>query len=262
MMGSNNKNNKNNKNNNNTITAVIVDDEALARASLNEALKQFPDIRVMAECPNGFEAVKAVQQFKPQLLFLDVRMPRLDGFDVVELLGDDAPVVIFVTSYDEYALKAFEAEALDYILKPVKPERLGKSIQRVRQQLQTEPPQRLDTLVDRHREGQGPSTRILIRSGTEVVIIPVEDIIYFEAQDDYVKIHSTGKSHLKTERLSRLEKTLDNQLFCRIHRSYLINIDFLEKIEPYSKDNKLAILRNGAKLPISRSGYNRLMELL
>jgi two-component system LytT family response regulator len=247
-----------------TIKAIIVDDEDLARESLKEVLERFDDIKIINECTNGFEAVQAAQRLKPDLIFLDIQMPKLDGFDVVELLGKETPLIIFVTSYDEYALRAFEAEALDYLLKPVKPERLQQSVERVREQFQLKNSKPFETLIDKHRNFQAPLSRILIRYGTEVFIIPADDIIYFEAQDDYVKVytHAQGKSYLKSERMSHLEKMLDPQFFCRIHRSYIININFLKKIEPYSKDSRLAILQNGKKLPISRAGYNRLLELL
>ena len=246
------------------IKAIIVDDEDLARESLKEVLESFDDIKIIKECANGFEAVQAVHRLKPDLLFLDIQMPKLDGFDVVELLGKETPFIIFVTSYDEYALRAFEAEALDYLLKPVKPERLKKAVERVREKFQIENSQPFETLINKHRNFLAPLSRILIRYGTEVFIIPVNDIIYFEAQDDYVKVytHTQGKSYLKSERMSHLEKMLDPQYFCRIHRSYIININFLKKIEPYSKDSRLAILENGKKLSVSRAGYNRLLELL
>jgi two-component system, LytTR family, response regulator len=248
-----------------TIKAIIVDDEELARESLKNVLIEFKDIQIIKECANGFEAVQAVHQEKPDLLFLDIQMPKLDGFDVAELLGKDSPIIIFVTSYDEYALRAFEAEALDYILKPAKPQRLKKAIDRVRDLLLPAhplPKQPLSGMIDKHRSNSAPLHRILIRNGMDVIIIPINEIVYFEAQDDYVRIHTSEKSFLKTDRMSNLEKMLNPTDFCRIHRSFLLNVNFLKKIEPYSKDSRLAILKTGPKLPISRSGYNRLMELL
>lgn len=245
-----------------SIKAVMVDDEPLARESLRAALEGFDDIEILAECADGFHAVREVRTLKPDLLFLDIRMPKLDGFDVVELLGEDAPFVIFVTAYDEYALRAFEAEALDYLLKPVNPKRLEKSIERVREKLSSGAPQRMDNLIEKHQDHLSPLPRVLIRDGMEVFIIPTEQVIYFEAQEDYVKIHTEERSHLKLERMSNLEKKLDARQFCRIHRSYLLNIDYLVKIEPYSKDSRIAKLKTGKTLPISRSGYNRLMDLL
>jgi len=245
------------------LNAIIVDDEPFARETLKAALENFPDIEILAECVNGFEAVQAVQKHQPQLLFLDIQMPKLDGLDVVELLGKDAPFVIFVTSYDEYALKAFEAEALDYILKPVKAERLAKTIQRVRERMRAQQVQPMEQLIDKHRDSMGPLDRVLIRNGYDVVIIPAQEIVYFEAEDDYVKVYTAeGKSFLKSERMSKLEKMLDPRNFCRIHRSFILNIEYIKKIEPYTKDNKVAILKTGQRLSISRSGYTRLMELL
>ncbi len=244
------------------IRAIIVDDEALARASLREALGQFKDIEIIKECANGFEVIREVLQSKPDMIFLDIQMPRLAGFDVVELLGKEAPFIVFVTAYDEYALRAFEAEALDYLLKPVTVERLEKSIRRLREKLQTRVPPQMEQFIEHHLARSAPLTRILIRDGTDVHIIPVEDMIYCEAQEDYVRIYTKNRSYLKLERMSNLEKTLDPRHFCRIHRSYLLNIDCLAKIEPYSKDSRIAKLKDGKALPISRSGYNRLMELL
>lgn len=255
---------------NDKIRAIIVDDEALSRESLREALARFEDIEILKECTNGFEAVQEVQQSKPDLMFLDIQMPKLDGFDVVELLGKEAPCIIFVTAYDEYALRAFEAEALDYLLKPVNPTRLQRAIQRVREKLQpgsngpqpAEKEGRMERFINQHRDHLAPLTRILIRDGMDVYIIPAEQVIYFEAQEDYVKIFTEERSYLKLERMTNLDRKLDPQHFCRIHRSYLLNIDYLVKIEPYSKDSRIAKLKNGKTLPISRSGYNRLMELL
>jgi two-component system LytT family response regulator len=244
------------------IKVIIVDDEDHARDSLREELKRFKDIKVIAECHNGFDAVKAVQNEKPDVVFLDIQMPKLDGFDVVELLGDDSPVVVFVTAYDEYAIRAFETEALDYLLKPVNHKRLKKTIARIHEALRENQETRLSRLVSRHKDDQGPLNRILIRDGTDVNIIPVEDITYIEAQDDYISICTENKSYLKNETLSRIEEMLDPQNFCRIHRSYILNIDYLKKIEPYSKGSRIAKLKNGRTVPISRSGYNRLMELM
>jgi len=245
------------------INTIIVDDEPLARQSLEDALNPFDDIRIQARCANGFEAVKAVQEHRPHLLFLDIQMPRLDGFDVVELLGKEVPLIVFVTSYDEYALKAFEAQALDYILKPVQHRRLEKAIQQVRERVRQNQEQPYETFIENHRDTMVPLDRILIRNGYDVVIIPVKEIDYIEAQDDYIKIYTKdGKSYLKSERMNRLEETLDARTFCRIHRSYILNIDSLKKIEPYTKDSRIAILQNGTRLNISRSGYAKLMELL
>lgn len=247
---------------NDKIRAIIVDDEALGRESLKSVLRDFPDIEVVGECADGFEAVQAVQQLKPDLLFLDIQMPRLDGFDVVELLGKETPFIIFVTAYDEYALRAFDAQALDYLLKPVKKERLHKSIERLQGQIQARARESMANLVQKHRRDQAPLGRLLIRDNTQVAIIPVGEIVYIEAQDDYVKIFTQQKTHLKSETLGSLEQKLDPTIFCRIHRSYILNTDFLTAIEPYTKDCRIVKLKNGKTLPLSKTGYDRLLELI
>lgn len=246
----------------NKLNVIIVDDEMLARESLRSILSSIDNIEIAGECENGFEAVKSVQELSPDLVFLDIQMPKLDGFDVIELLGNDAPAIIFVTAFDEYALKAFEAQALDYLLKPVKPERLKRSVERVRANLKEEKKGETDKLIHDHNEQNLPLSRILIRDGVNVSIIPTSDIIYIEACDDYVKFHTGEKYYLKNERMGNLEKRLDPRIFCRIHRSFFININYLTKIEPYLKDSRITRLTNGKSLPLSKNGYSRLMELL
>lgn len=247
---------------NNKIRTIIVDDESASRESLKGILKSYPEISLVGECVNGYEAIKEIKEQNPDLVFLDIQMPKLDGFDVVELLGKDAPLVVFVTAYDEFALKAFEAEALDYILKPVRNDRMKQVIERVKGFIPSQGTGALKNVIDIHRSRLTPVARVLIRDGVHVHIIPTEEIVYFEAQDDYVMIYTETRSHLKSDRISSLETILDQTMFCRIHRSYIININYLSKIEPYSKDSKRAVLKNKKTLPISRSGYTRLMELL
>jgi len=244
------------------IKAIIVDDEALSREALRNALAGYNDVELLQECPNGIEGLQAIQKHSPDVVFLDIQMPKLDGFDVVELLGDNEPVIVFVTAHDDYALQAFEAQAMDYLLKPVNKERLKKTIERLRIRLQSSNDQSLKKLVVSHQNQQAPLTRILIRDGMNVSIIPTEDIIYIEASDDYVTLFTLRESYLKYDRMSRLEQMLDPQYFCRIHRSYILNIKYLQKIEPYTKDSRVAILNNGVSLPISRSGYSRLNNFL
>jgi len=240
---------------------LIVDDEPLARKAMALALAEFPEIEIIGECADGFEAVKVINKEKPEVVFLDIQMPKLDGFDVLELL-DDPPFIVFVTAYNEYALKAFESHALDYILKPVKIERLGKTLERVEKQLSMSERQQVNRLLEHHKQDQIPLERILIRDRNLIHILQVEEISHIEAQDDYVALYSGERSYLKKETLSGLEKRLDGRRFVRIHRSYLLNIDYLSKIEPYAKDSKIAALKNGKTLPISRSGYQRLMTHL
>jgi two-component system LytT family response regulator len=245
----------------NKIRSLIVDDEALAREALKDILSQLDDIEMVGECSNGFEVVKEVGEKKPDLIFLDIQMPKLDGFDVVELLGEESPFIIFVTAYDEYAIRAFETHALDYLMKPVRAERLQQALDRVRELMKLKIPQTTDVLIQSHKNQFIPISRILVRYGLEVFIIPVEDITHIQAEDDYVRIFTSEKSYLKQERMNRLEQMLDPRSFCRIHRSYILNINYLSKIEPHSKDSKIAILKNKTSLPISRSGYDQLMKL-
>jgi len=241
---------------------LIVDDESLARESLLQALSEFDDIEIAGECRDGFEAVIAINEKAPDIVFLDIQMPKLDGFDVLELLGENPPFIVFVTAYDEYAIKAFESNALDYILKPATTERLKKTFSKIQERPSEDSRPHLRQLSADHQEHRSPLDRVLVRDRSEVFVIPVEDIIYFEAQDDYVGIHTADKTRLKKETLSHLERLLDGRTFVRIHRSFLLNINHLRKIEPYAKDSRIAVLKNGKTLPVSRSGYTRIIELL
>ena len=246
---------------------VIVDDEPLARAVLREYAVADPEIEIVADCANGFEAVKAVADFAPDLVLLDVQMPKLDGFEVLELLGKDQAVV-FVTAYDQYALRAFEVHAVDYLLKPFSEERFAEALERTRERLRAmrtaDEPQALDVdaLVAQARPRQGPLERVLIRDGAQVHVIPVNRLDYVEAQDDYVSFKADGKQYLKDQTLANVEASLDPACFVRIHRSYILNIERIARVELYAKDSRVAILRDGTRLPVSRAGYARLSKLL
>ncbi|MCJ7579851.1 MAG: LytTR family transcriptional regulator DNA-binding domain-containing protein [Candidatus Aminicenantes bacterium] len=240
---------------------LIVDDEPLARKAMALALAEFTEIEIIGECSDGFDAVKEINKEKPDVVFLDIQMPKLDGFDVLELL-ENPPFIVFVTAYNEYALKAFETHALDYILKPVKSERLGKTLERVEKRLREHKRQPVSQLLDQYQQHNIPLERILLRDRNRIHILQVEEIAYVEAQDDYVAFYTKERSHLKKETLSGLEKRLDSRRFVRIHRSYLLNIDYLSKIEPFAKDSKIAVLKDGKTLPVSRSGYQLLLILL
>lgn len=247
---------------NDRITALIVDDEPHARQGLQHALSSFPEIEVIGMAENGVQAVKAVHELKPQLLFLDIQMPKLDGFDVLELLGDQTPYVIFVTAYDEYAVQAFEASAVDYLMKPLDPQRLGQAVARIAERIAARQPESFGHLLrDLEREAD-MLQRILVRDGSEVHVIAVNTVCYIEAADDYVAIQTEGSTHIKLDRLNNLEAKLDPRQFCRIHRSYLLNVNYLARIETETKDSKLAILTTGKELPISRNGYLSLKKLL
>ena len=245
-----------------TLRVVIVDDEPLARTVVREFLKHHPGVEVVAECGNGFDAVKAVTDLSPDLMFLDVQMPKLNGFEVLELIGRQVPV-IFTTAYDQYALRAFEVHAVDYLLKPFSEERFSEALTRARGRLQShEPVPDIESLVAGSRPKSGPLERVLIRDGSQVHVIPVAKIDYVEAQDDYVCFKAEGKQYLKDQTMGALESQLDLARFVRIHRSYLLNIERIARVELYAKDSRVAILRDGTRLPVSRAGYARLAKLL
>jgi len=241
------------------LRVLIVDDEEPARLALRQDLAAQENIDIVAECANGFEAVKVVSEMAPDLMFLDVQMPKLDGFDVLELVGREVPVV-FVTAYDEFALRAFEVHAVDYLLKPFTRERLGEALARAR--ARQAPPPAPAALRQAARPPGTPLERVVIRDGANVHVVPVEKIDYVEAQDDYVAFRTGGRALLKEQTLSDVETQLDSRRFVRIHRSYLLNIDRLAKVELYAKDSRVAILADGTKLPLSRAGYQRLQQLL
>ena len=240
---------------------IVVDDEELARALLRELLAAHEDVEIVAECGNGFEAVKAVTEKKPDLLLLDVQMPKLDGFDVLELIGADVPVV-FTTAFDQYAIKAFQVHAVDYLLKPFGAERLAEALVRARSRILSREALPAKALVSEARTARSPLERILIRDKADVHVIPVAKIDYFEAQDDYVSLKVGDKNLLKEQTLSELEQLLDPNRFVRIHRRYLLNVARLAKIEQSVTDSRVAILQDGTEIPISRSGYAKLREIL
>ena len=253
-----------------SLRVIIVDDEPLARAVIREYLAAHPGVDVVAECANGFDAVKAVSELSPQLVFLDVQMPKLNGFEVLELLGRDI-AVIFTTAYDQYALRAFEVHAVDYLLKPFSEERFAEALSRARGRLLAHDPEpAFDALAAEAGKRQGPVERVLIRDGPQVHVLPVETIDYVEAQDDYVcfkaggkqYFKAGGKQYLKDHTMGAVEATLDPSRFVRIHRSYLLNIERIARVELYAKDSRVAILRDGSRLPVSRAGYARLAKLL
>jgi two-component system, LytTR family, response regulator len=249
------------------LRVIIVDDEALARAVVREYLAAHPTIEIVAECANGFDAVKAVSELAPDLMFLDVQMPRLDGFEVLELLGRDVSV-IFTTAYDSYALQAFDVHAVDYLLKPFSEERFAEALSRARARLAAREAGEaavdagLEALTTAARPRQGPLERVLIRDGAQVHVLPVGRIDYVEAQDDYVSFVADGRSYLKDQTMAAVEAALDPARFVRIHRSYLLNIERIARVELYAKDSRVAILHDNRKLPVSRAGYVRLAKLL
>jgi len=242
---------------------LIVDDEALARAFLAEQLAGIAGMEIVGQAANGFEAVKLAEQLSPQLMLLDIQMPKLSGFEVLELLGPQGPGVIFVTAHDEFAIRAFEVHAVDYLLKPVDPERLRTALERAASRLSSQvtgpSPRELSSLA---RPAGQPLERVVIRDGAQVHVLPVDEIDFIEAQDDYLAFICAGKRLRKQQTLTEIESQLDRARFVRIHRSFILNLERLVRIEPYAKDSWLAILKNGHRLPMSRTGYARLKELI
>ena len=249
---------------------IIVDDEMLARSVVREYLEAHPDVEVVAECANGFEAVKAITELGPDLAILDIQMPKLDGFEVAELVAGKCRIM-FATAFDQYAIKAFEYRALDYLLKPFSQQRFDQAIGHARASLgqgdaaQAQQDATRDVVRDAAHDSAArgkPLGRVVIRDGARVHVIASEKIDYIEAQDDYVQIHTEGKAYLKNQRLSDLEGQLDADKFLRIHRSYLLNLDCLARIEQAGKDSHVAVLKDGGKLPISRSGYQKVRSVI
>ncbi|HEY5907193.1 MAG TPA: protein kinase [Vicinamibacteria bacterium] len=243
------------------LRVLIVDDEEPARVLLREYLARIPEAQIVGECRNGFEAVKAAAELQPDLLFLDIQMPKLDGFEVLELLGKGVDVV-FVTAFDAHALRAFEVNAVDYLLKPVAEDRFRAAFERARERVRAKTPLPVAELITASRPAGALLERILIRSGARVDVIPVDQLEYAEAQDDYVNLRSRGKAYLKQQTLSELEAGLDKARFVRIHRSFLLNLDQLARLDTEGADSRVAVLKDGSRLPVSRAGYQRLRALL
>ena len=242
-----------------SLGAVLVDDEALARDLLREHLARHPDVTILAECANGFEAVKAISGLSPDLVFLDIRMPGLDGFEVLELLpprADGGPAVVFVTAYDDFALKAFDANAVDYLLKPFDRVRFEAALERARRRRAVPPP------LAASARGPAPLTRVVVKDGATISILPAATIEWIKAEDDYVLLRASGRSHLKQETLANLEAQLPPGRFVRIHRSYLLALDRLERLRPTPTGGQEALLRDGTVLPVSRAGARLLRDRL
>jgi two-component system, LytTR family, response regulator len=242
------------------LRAIIVDDEELARQVLREYATSDGGVEIVAECSNGFDAVKAIGELNPDLVFLDVQMPKLDGFEVLELI-DAPPAVIFVTAHDEYAMRAFDEHAVDYLLKPFHPDRFKMSLDRARTRLGHSmlPPTLLAAAA---RPPDRKLERIVVKDGSKIQIIPVEKLDYVKAQDDYIALRSVHRNYLKQQTISSIEKQLDPARFARIHRSYIVNLDRVVRIEPFTKDSRVAVLQDGTQIPVSDSGLAKLKTVL
>ncbi|CAN7430778.1 LytTR family transcriptional regulator DNA-binding domain-containing protein [Pseudoduganella sp. LjRoot289] len=239
---------------------IIVDDEVLARGVVREYLAEHADVEIVAECANGFEAVKAIAELEPDLAILDIQMPKLDGFEVAELAAGKCRFM-FATAFDQYAIKAFEYHALDYLLKPFSQQRFDQALAHARASLGQAQEGLREVVRDAAGRGK-PLGRVLIRDGAKVHVIAAEKIDYIEAQDDYVQIRTEGKSYLKNQSLFELESQLEAGKFLRIHRSYLLNIECMSRIEQAGKDSHVAVLKDGTRLPISRSGYQKMRSVI
>lgn len=243
------------------IKALLIDDEPLARSIVREYLQAFPEISVIEECNDGFEGVKAIHQHQPDLIFLDIQMPKINGFEMLELL-DQKPDVIFTTAFDEYALKAFEAHAVDYLLKPFSQDRFDAALKKWMENRKSRTTESSELLIQQPLKQPEERSRVVVKSGSLIRIIPATEIIYIESYDDYVKVFTADDVYLKKKTMNYFEEVLNPQEFLRVHRSIILRLDTILRIEPYEKTSHIAILKNGSKVPLSRSGYSRLKEVL
>ncbi len=240
---------------------LIVDDEAPARSILREHLERVPGVRVLADCANGLEALKAAGELSPDVVFLDIEMPKLSGFEVLELL-DPKIAAVFVTAYDAWAVKAFEVHAVDYVLKPFEPARIAAAVDRARERLASRSPRDADALAAAARPAGTWLERVVVRDGARVHFIPVEKLLSVRAQDDYVELSSEGRTFLKSQTLANLAAGLDPRCFVRVHRSHLVRVDGIARLEAYARGSYVAILADGSRVPVSREGHARLKEAL
>jgi two-component system, LytTR family, response regulator len=237
---------------------IIIDDEPLARGIVKEYLQSYPDVDLAAECADGFEGIKGIQQHQPDLIFLDIQMPKINGFEMLELI-ENPPAVIFTTAFDEFAIKAFESNAVDYLLKPFSKERFEKAIQKYLQHSNNTSTQQV---IEAAATSPLQQNRIVVKDSNKIKIIPVNKIHYLEAADDYAKIITAEGSFLKKRTMNFFEQSLSAYHFVRIHRSYLVNIQLITRIDVYEKDSHLLLLTTGEKLPVSKAGYVKLKEAL
>jgi len=244
------------------IKAILIDDEPLARTIVKEYLHDFPQIKVIEECNDGFEGVKAIMQHQPDLIFLDIQMPKINGFEMLELL-EHQPSVIFTTAFDEYAIRAFEAHAIDYLLKPYGKERFNKAMNKwLEHQNPSELKLHNKVLAETMSLMPQQYDRVIVKTGSKITIIPVPDMEYLEAYDDYVRLHTSYGEFLKNKTMQYFDQSLDPTQFVRVHRSYMVQISMITRLAPYEKDSYKAVLKSGAKIPVSKTGYAKLKEIL
>lgn len=245
------------------IKVIIIDDEELARKVIRKYIEKHPQLRIVAECEHGFAGLKEINEHKPDLVFLDIQMPKVSGFELLEVL-DDPPVIIFSTAHDQFALQAFEHSAVDYLLKPYSQRRFDEAINKAMQRLKVagSEPKKMETLIHAVDSNREPLHRIVVKSGNRIDVIPVEDVVLLEAADDYVEIHTSGAKYLKQKALSYFEDHLPAERFIRVHRSFIVAIDQIKSIEPYSKENYVVILKNHREINVSKTGMKKLKERL
>ncbi len=248
------------------IRVVIIEDEAPAREIVKAYLKDYPQLEVVGEFDNGFDGMKGIKSLQPQLVFLDVQMPKITGFEMLELM-DEAPEIIFTTAYDQYAIKAFELNAIDYLLKPFSRERFGQAVAKAMEKLQTAESEEkaakvIQQVTKTVEERDENIFRIVVKKGNDIHVIPVDDLIYIEAKDDYVMLYTEKGRYLKEKTMKYYESHLDSSRFVRVHRSFIVRIDQVKRLEPYGKSSHLAILHQGQKVNVSSSGYKKLKEVL
>jgi two-component system LytT family response regulator len=236
-----------------TIRAVIIDDEQPARDLIKVYLQDFPEISLIGEAENGFEGAKLVNELRAELIFLDIQMPKIDGFELLELL-DYQPMVIFCTAYDQYAIKAFDNNALDYLLKPFSMKRFAEAIAKIDNSMNKEDKVSLPLPTDYRK----PLNRIVVKDRKEIVIVDVEKIHYLEAQDDYVELHTAQGKWLKKQTMKYFEEALDETKFVRVHRKYILHLAEIAKLDKLGKESFIIILKSGASIPVSSSGYQKL----
>ena len=245
------------------IKALIIDDEQPARNLIKTYLEPFNNIELVAECQNGFEGLKAIQEYKPDLIFLDIQMPKVTGFEMLELL-DQLPVVIFSTAYDQYAIRAFELNAADYLLKPYGEERFEQAVSRALERIKTKTKKTepVREIIDSHQTEIGPVDRIVVKTGSKIKVIPIDQVEYIEAYDDYVNIYTSEGRFIKQQTMGFYEKHLNSKEFVRVHRSHIVRLNQIVQIETYEKDSKVLIMRSEARIKVSRSGLKVLKEKL
>lgn len=246
----------------NKITAIIVDDENLAREIIKKHLQDFQNIKILCECSNGFEGAKKINELKPDLLFLDIQMPKLTGFEMLELL-DDIPAVIFTTAYDQYAIKAFEVSAVDYLLKPFSSERFKEAVEKAINLVQKHKSsdKEVHKLIEQATSQQEYLDRIVVKDGQKINIVQTESLQRIEALDDYVMLYTNSEKLIKQKTMKFFEEHLNPKDFLRIHRSHIVRIDFIKQIQLYEKESYRVLLKNDTLLPVSKSGYIKLKEI-